>query len=91
MSLCEKGYYKPKTESAVFREQLIIHLWEQMRIDYGDFFDKLTKKERINQIHDKIGASTGHIYAKINAYIRGEIKYRPELFDSGKSETFIGI
>lgn len=86
-----KGYYKPKTDSAIYREQLIVHLWEKLKVTYGEFFDKVTKKERINLIHDQIGVSPGNISVKINAYIRGEIKYRPELFTSGEPETFSGF
>lgn len=86
-----KGYAKPIYESAIMREQMIIHLWENLKIKYGEFFDKITKKERIVKIQDHIGLSESRIGIIINAYIRGEIKYRPEIFDSGESEAFTRI
>jgi len=87
----KKGYKAPKTESALLREQMIIYLWEKLRAKYGVFFDRITKKERISEIQEQTGLSTGHLKIIINAYVRGEIKYRPDLFASGEPETLTRI
>ena len=84
MDCKESGYSKPKTESAQWKEQIVIHLWEKLRDKYGDLFDDVSKTRRINDIAAITHNSHGWIKVKVNAYIKGHIKYRPELFDPGE-------
>lgn len=91
MSKNKHGYKQPKTDSALYRHQVIIHRWEKLRVKYGPVFDKISKTEKITEIHDQIGVSPSYLVKIINAYIKGQIKYQPDIFAGGEPETISGV